>query len=111
MRFSWCVLSWRRGFLVRLEANGELVGRGQRDLAAAGAGLAFEPEKTYVITFATGETGTGGGVADRHALLIDVPPGSYTLIAGLYDLNDPSARLPVNGDTYLTLATITITGN
>ncbi|MEO8394700.1 MAG: glycosyltransferase family 39 protein [Chloroflexota bacterium] len=84
-------------FLQLLDANGALVA--QRD-SEPGGGLAITTSWT-----------PGQPIADRHALLIDVPPGSYTLIAGLYDLNDPSARLPVNGDTYVTLATITVTGN
>ena len=46
---------------------------------------------------------------DQHALLVDVPAGTYTLIAGLYDLNDPSSRLVISGGSdYLTLATITV---
>ena len=81
-------------FLQLLDASGALVA--QRD-SEPGGGLA-------ITTTWTPEQ----PVADRHALLIDVPPGTYTLIAGLYDLNDPSSRLPVNGDTYLTLATITV---
>ncbi|MBI1258436.1 MAG: hypothetical protein GC204_13275 [Chloroflexi bacterium] len=81
-------------FLQLLDANGALAA--QRD-SEPGGGLA-------ITTTWTPEQ----PVSDRHALLVDVPAGTYTLIAGLYDLNDPSSRLPVNGDTYLTLATITV---
>ncbi len=41
-------------------------------------------------------------VIDTHGLIIpsDLPPGDYTLIVGLYDINAPLDRLPVtvNGD-------------
>ncbi len=78
-----------------LDANGVLVA--QRDSEPQG-GLA--PTTTWQ---------PGDAISDRHALLIDLPPGSYTLIAGLYDLDNPSARLPVNdGGDYLQLATITV---
>ncbi|MEO1163930.1 MAG: glycosyltransferase family 39 protein [Chloroflexota bacterium] len=43
-------------------------------------------------------------VVDNHALLIpsDLPAGAYTLIVGLYDVNDASARLGVGeGDFYV----------
>jgi hypothetical protein len=37
-------------------------------------------------------------VQDNHGLLIpaEAPPGDYTLLLGLYDINDPTARLEVN---------------
>ncbi len=82
-------------FLQLLDANGGLVA--QRD-SEPGGGLAI-----------TTGWSPGAAVVDQSALLVDVPPGAYTLIAGLYDLNDPAARLPVNGGDYLTLATITVT--
>ena len=49
-------------------------------------------------------------ILDNHALAIpsDLPAGDYTLILGLYDINDPSARLMVNGETYLEIATVSI---
>lgn len=50
-------------------------------------------------------------VSDKHALAIpaDLAPAEYTLIIGLYDLNDPSARLAVGDGDYLVLATVTVT--
>ena len=47
---------------------------------------------------------------DNHALLIpsDLPAGEYTLIVGLYDINDPAARLMVNGASYAELARIRV---
>ena len=84
-------------FLQLLDANGVLVA--QRDSEPQG-GLA--PTTTWT---------PGDAISDRHALLIDLPPGSYTLIAGLYDLDNPADRLPVStGGDYLTLATITVNG-
>ncbi|MBN8639957.1 MAG: glycosyltransferase family 39 protein, partial [Anaerolineae bacterium] len=47
-------------------------------------------------------------VTDNHALLIDLPPGAYTLIAGLYSTEPPYARLSVGAGDYLTLTTITV---
>lgn len=85
-------------FVQLLDADGMLVA--QRD-SEPGGGLAltttWTPEKTVV---------------DRHALLLDVPPGEYSLIAGLYDMDDPTARLPVDtgGDAF-TLTTITVVGD
>jgi hypothetical protein len=42
----------------------------------------------------------GAIVSDTHGLVIpaDLPPGEYTLIVGLYDLNAPQDRLPVTID-------------
>jgi mannosyltransferase len=100
VRFDWqtsAPLTTRyKVFLQLLNADGTLVA--QRD-SEPGGGLALT----------TGWT-PGQQVQDRHALLLpaDLPPGAYTLIAGLYDLNDSSARLPVKGGTYLSLATITV---
>ncbi|MBX3060129.1 MAG: hypothetical protein KF770_27040 [Anaerolineae bacterium] len=36
-------------------------------------------------------------VIDNHGLLLpaDLPPGRYTLLLGLYDIADPTARLPI----------------
>ncbi len=87
-------------FLQLLDADGALVA--QRDSEPHG-GLA--PTTTWT---------PGDEVSDRHALLIDLPPGDYTLIVGLYDLDNPSARLPVSGGAsaaggdYLTLGTVTV---
>ncbi|MBK8984531.1 MAG: hypothetical protein IPM39_00380 [Chloroflexi bacterium] len=56
----------------------------------------------------------GETISDNHGLLIpaDLPPGSYTLLLGLYDLADPTARLPVAAETAvnnaLPLAQITV---
>ncbi len=62
-------------FLQLLDADGALVA--QRDSEPHG-GLA--PTTTWQ---------PGDEVSDRHALLIDLPPGDYTLIIGLYDLDQP----------------------
>jgi 4-amino-4-deoxy-L-arabinose transferase-like glycosyltransferase len=83
-------------FLQLLDANGGLAA--QRD-SEPGGGLAL-------TTTWTPET----MVRDPHALLMAVSPGEYTLIVGLYELDAPSTRLPVNGGDYLVLATITVTG-
>ncbi len=52
----------------------------------------------------------GKPIRDSHGLLIptSVSPGSYTLILGLYDLNDPAARLPTGATDHVTLGTITV---
>jgi hypothetical protein len=52
----------------------------------------------------------GQPISDAHGLLIptNLPAGDYTLIAGLYDPNNPQARLPVNGSNALKLDTIHI---
>ena len=47
-------------------------------------------------------------VTDNHALLIDLPPGAYTLIAGLYSTEAPYARLPVADGDHVILTTITV---
>ncbi len=84
-------------FLQLLDANGALVA--QRDSEPRG-GLA--PTTTWT---------PGDEVNDRHALLIDLPPGDYRLIAGLYDIDDPAERLPAStGGDYLELGTITVNG-
>lgn len=53
----------------------------------------------------TSEWQPGAVILDQHALLIpDLPAGEgYTLILGLYDLNDASARLPALDGDYLRL--------
>ena len=49
-------------------------------------------------------------IRDNHALLIpaDLPAGEYTLIAGLYDINDPAARLMADGASYAELARVRV---
>ena len=39
----------------------------------------------------------GAVIIDNHGLLIpaDAPPGQYTILLGLYDIADPTARLPI----------------
>jgi mannosyltransferase len=74
------------------------------------------------ILMAQRDSEPGGGIAlttdwqpdtpitDNHALLIPetLAPGDYTLIVGLYDLNDASVRLPVSNATALDIGTIQI---
>jgi hypothetical protein len=52
----------------------------------------------------------GEVIVDNHGILLPpgIPPGQYTLRLGLYDAFDPQARLPVNGEDSLLLATITV---
>jgi mannosyltransferase len=51
-------------------------------------------------------------IEDRHALILpaDLPAGTYQLITGLYELEDPDRRLLVAGESLLTLAEVRITG-
>jgi mannosyltransferase len=51
-----------------------------------------------------------GIYGDRHGLTIpaDLPLGSYQLIVGMYNRDDPSARLPVGTRDYLELGSITV---
>ncbi len=83
-------------FLQLLDAEGFLVA--QRD-SEPGGGLA----KTV-------DWLPGVPVLDNHALLLpkDLSPGDYRLIAGLYDINDARARLPVGDGDYLELARIRV---
>lgn len=83
-------------FLQLLNRDGVLVA--QRDSEPAG-GLSLTT---------TWEADTP--IIDNHALAIpsDLTDGNYTLILGLYDINDPSARATVNGDSFYNLANITI---
>jgi hypothetical protein len=39
-------------------------------------------------------------IVDNHGLLIpaDTPPGQYTVLLGLYDIADATARLPIPTD-------------
>jgi hypothetical protein len=87
-------------FLHLLDDNGNLVS--QRD-SEPGGGLAL-----------TTTWQPGAVVLDNHGLLLpsDLPPGSYRLLLGLYDLANPANRLPIltptgETDAYL-LATITV---
>jgi len=85
-------------FLQLLDSEGVLVA--QRDSEPAGGSArttAWQPAETVV---------------DNHGLLIplDISPGDYRLIAGLYDIDEPSARLATGGDSYLELGTITVEG-
>jgi 4-amino-4-deoxy-L-arabinose transferase-like glycosyltransferase len=52
----------------------------------------------------------GATIRDHHGLLIprDLPAGDYTLIAGLYDSDDPAARLPVGDGDNLVLGAIRV---
>jgi len=70
-------------FLHLLDENGQLVA--QRD---SEPGSTLNPTNTWH----SDET-----ILDNHGLLIpaDLSPGSYTLTLGLYDIADPSIRLPV----------------
>ena len=49
-------------------------------------------------------------IIDNHAVLIPetLPDGGYELIIGLYNLNDPFQRLPVENQDYLSLGKIQI---
>lgn len=83
-------------FLQLLDASGALVA--QRD-SEPGNGLALTT------------TWTAGAVLhDQHTLMIpnNLPPAHYVLILGLYNVDDPAARLPVAGADYLELRIIVI---
>jgi mannosyltransferase len=82
-------------FVHLLDAAGVLAA--QRD-SEPGGGLAL------TTTWTPGET-----VEDNHALLLPTAPGDYQLCVGLYDLDNPQARLPVSeGGGLMCVATITI---
>ena len=51
-------------------------------------------------------------ITDNHALVIpaDLPSGTYTLIIGLYDANNPNNRLPVGDSDFLELGEIRVEG-
>ncbi len=55
---------------------------------------------------------TGGVVSDNHALIIpnNLAAANYSLIIGLYDLNDPQQRLFVGDADHLVLQEINIRG-
>jgi hypothetical protein len=51
----------------------------------------------------------GETIVDNHALALpNLPAGDYTLILGLYDANNSTARLAVGDGDYFVLGTITI---
>ncbi len=85
-------------FLQLLDEEGKLVA--QRDSEPAGGAM---PTTSWQV---------GLSYKDLHALLIpeDLPAGEYTLIAGLYDINDASARLPVGESAYVELEKVTVVG-
>ncbi|MCB9421984.1 MAG: hypothetical protein H6667_19445 [Ardenticatenaceae bacterium] len=74
-------------FLHLVDANGQLVA--QRD-SEPGGGL------NPTTRWPPGET-----IIDNHGILIpaDLPPGTYSLLLGLYDLTDPAQRLPIQAET------------
>ncbi|MCA9924204.1 MAG: hypothetical protein KC421_17630, partial [Anaerolineales bacterium] len=74
-------------FLHLLDEQGQLVA--QRD-SEPGGGLAL------TTTWQPGQE-----VVDNHGILlpIDLPAGEYTLVLGLYDVADPTQRLPVVTET------------
>ena len=82
-------------FIQLLDANGQLVA--QRD---------SEPMGGQAITT---EWVPGEAVQDRNALFLplDLAPGDYTLIAGIYALEPPNERQPAStGGDFVTLAPI-----
>jgi hypothetical protein len=83
-------------FIQLLDDHGQVVA--QRD---------SEPGGDVVITptWKPGEM-----VIDRHGLFVpdDIPPGMYQVIIGLYDIDNPSARLPVLGGDNLSIWTLTV---
>ena len=82
-------------FVHLLDAAGGLAA--QRD-SEPGGGLSL------TTTWRPGET-----VEDNHALVLPTAPGEYQVCVGLYDMDDPLARLPVSeGGDLLCPATITI---
>ena len=83
-------------FLQLLNAQGELVA--QRDSEPAGG-------SALTSGWQPGEI-----ISDRHGLLIpaDLPAGEYRLIAGLYDMQDAGARLPVGDGSYVELGVVTL---
>ena len=83
-------------FLQLLNADGVLAA--QRDSEPAGGDA---PTTGWLID---------AEIRDNHALKLPstLPAGDYSLIAGLYDIHDAFARLPVAGETYLELAAIRV---
>jgi 4-amino-4-deoxy-L-arabinose transferase-like glycosyltransferase len=82
-------------FVQLLDADGVLVA--QRD-SEPGGGLAL------TSTWTPNEP-----ITDNHALIVPADAaGTYTLIVGLYDVNDPAARLPVGDADHLVLARVVV---
>ncbi len=83
-------------FLQLLDSNGVLVA--QRDSEPVG-GLSL-----------TTKWQPDTPVIDNHALAIppDLATGDYTLIMGLYDINDPTARATVNDNNFVEIANIQV---
>lgn len=52
----------------------------------------------------------GDSIVDNHGLVIpaDAPAGEYRLIAGLYNIEDPAARLTVGDSSYVELGLIQV---
>ena len=102
VQLVWTTLAAPSGrykvFLQLLDGEGALVA--QRDSEPVG-GL------SRTTAWSPGES-----ITDNHGLAIpaDLPAGEYHLIAGLYDINDPSARLPVGESSYVELGTIEVSG-
>jgi mannosyltransferase len=80
----------------------------------------LNPEQTRIFAQHDGEPGNnmaltttwqlGTPIDDSHGVLIplDVPPGQYTLVVGLYDSDNPAQRLAVGEGTLAVLAEITV---
>ena len=83
-------------FLQLLNGEGALVA--QRDSEPAGG-------SAITTTWAPGES-----IVDNHGLSIPsgLPLGDYRLVAGLYDIDDPSARLIADGESYAVLGEIVL---
>lgn len=81
-------------FVQLLDSSGKLVA--QHD---------GEPGNNMALT-TTWQPGTT--IQDAHGLLVplNLPAGDYTLIAGLYDMNNPQNRLPVGPSDHVDLGTI-----
>ncbi|MBL8134383.1 MAG: glycosyltransferase family 39 protein [Anaerolineae bacterium] len=81
-------------FVQLLNPDGTLAA--QRD-SEPGGGLAL------TTTWTPGEI-----VSDRHALELPAEAGQYTLIVGLYAIDDASARLVVNGSDSISLGVVDV---
>ena len=83
-------------FLQLLNADGALVAQRDSEPSAGSSPTTAWPPDVRIV--------------DNHALLIppELPAGAYTLIAGLYDVNDAKARLPVAGNTFVELGTFMV---
>ncbi len=82
-------------FIQLLDADGRLaIGRDSEPRGGLSPTTTWTPDEAIV---------------DRGALPLDLTPGMYTLIVGMYPLDDPGTRLRLaNGADHLTLATITV---